>query len=453
MSVRIERTPQQLDPLGTYAAWMLAPGAAVLAIGVAVLQTVRQLDQVSNPVLAVIALLLAVAASSALVWGSLPSRSPFRRGRFIAVLGLSLAAALCSYGSLWRLNRMIQDDWGQLVVAIMIVAMAQLRPPRELIYAAIVSSLLLGAGAWAQSGTLAVQASPLVYVVVAVAAPVGLGFGAAAFGNNLVRAIERWQARALAGMKQLEPQVRESVTRSVQQAYVTTLNNELAPLVEHILRQDELTLADTDAAATIANALRGRAIGMADTSWLSGLLERTFAGRMVPIVEVEADRAVVELVTPDQRALVGAVLGELLRASDFVVERVWLVARAGGLGSVRGEARAGELAGVLAGERASGLAGALGGERTGGLVGALGGERTGELVGALGGERTGELVGALGGERTARFELRAEVANGNARVVRARLRPYLVVLRVISADAVLRVTGSRIEVEFSYDLD
>ncbi|MEO8908475.1 MAG: hypothetical protein ABI310_10455 [Microbacteriaceae bacterium] len=402
MSVRVERTPQQLDPLGTFSAWLLAPAAALIALVVVVVETVRQLDQVSSPVLVVLALLLAVTASIGLVWGALPRRAPFTRGRFLAVVLAALAAAACSTASLWGFSRLIQDDWGQIFVALMIAAMAQLRPPRELVFATIVSAALLGAGAWLQSGSLGVPASPISYAVVAIAVPIVLGFGAAAYGNNMLCAIDRWRGRALVGMAHLEPQVRESVTRSVQQAYVTALNDELAPLVEHILSENELTVADRDAAATIADTLRGRAIGMSNTNWLQDALERALAVRgssvvpggltgamaVCPVVQVVTpDRAVLDAVTSDLRAVVGAILGELLQASGFAIERV-------------------EIA-----------------------------------------------TSVLEPGSAARFVMRADAAGQPTRLTRARLRPYLAVLRVISDDARMRVADGRIEVEFSYDLD
>jgi len=438
VSVDIERTPQQLDPLGTYSVWLLAPVMALVAVGVAVVQTLRQLDEISNPVLAVVALMLMLGASVTLAWGALPHRAPFRRGQFVAVLALVLAAALCSTAATWGLNRLIQDDWGQLVVALLIATMAQLRPPRELVIASIVSAVLLGVAAAVQSGFLSVQAPPLTYAVVAAAPPIVLGFGAAAYGHNMLRAIERWRGRALDGIERLEPEVRESVTRSVQQAYVTTLNDELAPLIERILWQNELTAADTDAAATIADTLRGRAIGMSNTSWLDDAVERAreIAARGVS-VDVSADRNLVDAVTPDQRAVVGAVLGELLRASELVVERVQITARV--VGS------------VSEGLRSDGLASDV--SRS---VGSVSGTR--RSVGSVSSEsrsvgQAGFKSRVLNSAGMARFEVRVDVPAGPERWMRTRLRPYLAVLRVISADARLRVTKGRIEVEFSYGLD
>ncbi|TAM69262.1 MAG: hypothetical protein EPN48_07685 [Microbacteriaceae bacterium] len=327
MSADIERTPQQLDPLGTYSVWLLAPVVALVAVGVAIAQTIRQLDEISSPALAAVALLLALGASIALAWGALPGRSPFRRHRFIVVLSFILAAALCCTASTWGLNILIQDDWGQLVVAMLIATMARLRPTRELVIASIVSAVLLGVGAGAQSGFLGIPAPPLTYALVAGAPPIVIGFGAAAYGHNLLRAIERWRARAMHGMARLEPEVREGVTRSVQQAYVTTLNDVVAPLIERVLRQNELTVADTDAVATIADTLRGRAIGLSDASWLDDVVERTraLAPRGVSVT-VSTARNVVDAVTVDQRAVVGAALGELMQASELAVERVQLTA-------------------------------------------------------------------------------------------------------------------------------
>jgi hypothetical protein len=389
--VKIEQTPQQRDPLGTYSTWLLAPVAAGVAVAYAFVSTLEHLDQIVNPVLAILAVLLAVVASAVLVRGALPSRSPFRRTMLVLVVASAVAGAVCFNAATWGQNRMIQDDWGHVVVAVLIVAMAQLRPPVELAVAALLRATVLGLSAAVQGGFLVVTVNPLVYAIVAAKPPALLGLGAATYSRNMLRATASWRRRASAGMAELEPQVREFVTRSVQQRYVTVLNREAVPLFERVLLQGEITALDADVAATVARDLRSQAIGMLHTSWLDDVIERAQAVRNVPI-DIIGDRTVIDAVDLDQRAVFAATVLDIVDASEYPLERITISAR------------------PIEGSKSS------------------------------------------QGRTMARLELVADAELTAVRVMRARLMPYLAVLRVISDAAALHVTEKRIEIGFSHDL-
>jgi hypothetical protein len=340
--------------------------------------------------------LLTVIASAALVRGALPRRSPFRRSSLVLVLLHALAAAVCFNLATWGQNRMIQDDWGQLAVAVLIIAMAQLRPPAELASAALLSAAVLGVNAAFQAGFLMVTVNPIVYAIVAATTPAILGLGAAAYGRNMLRATAAWRTRAHASMAELEPQLRESVTRSVQQTYVTALNRQAVPLLERVLSQGEITRRDVDAAATVSHDLRGQAIGMLHVGWLGDAIERALDARGV-VVDIVGDRSVVDAVGLDQRAVFTAAILDIFNAPSSALSVMTISAQQ-----------------IEYGARMPGR--------------------------------------AMRGRSMARLELVASVKVTMARAMHTRLMPYLAVLRVISEEADLRVTGDRIELGFSYEL-
>jgi hypothetical protein len=223
----------------------------------------------------------------------------------------------------------------------------------------------------------------------------------------MLRATERWQKRALKGMARLEPEIRESVTRAVQQEYVTELNRSAAPLLERIAAIGEVTERDIHEAMAAARDLRARAIGTLHSSWLDDMVARTGI-RQLTAVTLDADRAALEAVTVDQRAVLAAAVNTLVRAPDCTVTEL-VIAAPGPSGTEADQARRGSTAP--------------------GRIGPSGTTR-GRI----------ELIATL-------------TALESPRALRSLLMPYLSVLRVVSADARLVVEPGRVTLGFAHERD
>jgi hypothetical protein len=298
-----ERTQQRLDPLGAYSARTLPVGCAVLMVGYAAVSSAVQAHQVRSPAATVVAIVLIVTAALALVVATRPRFAPLTRGSFLLALGLTLAASLADAVSTWGRNELIQDDWGQVVVALALIAVAQLRPWREIVVASIVAAVILGGAAFAQASFLAVQVGPLVYALVAAVPVLALGMASAVFGRIMLVASERWQRSATEAMRSMHPEIRDAVVRQVQQDEVTELNRCAVPLITGVLEREALTRDDIAAAAAIGAELRQYAIDALTRDWLRDVLERAGVA-----ATVDAEQGVVDAVTSDQRAVVGAFL-------------------------------------------------------------------------------------------------------------------------------------------------
>jgi hypothetical protein len=313
------RTPQQLDPLGTYAVWALPTIAGSIAVAYAICATLWHSDQISQLPLAVLGVGLVVLASALFVWASLPRRAPLTRTAFVGVLGLALLGSVSFTAATWGHNRLVQDDWGQIVTGLFLLAMTQLRPIRELLIAGCAVAAGLGLAAAIQFGFLSVAVSPIVYGLVAATPPLAMAFGAAAYSRSMLKAIGRWQNRARASMQALEPQVSESVGRSVQQEFVTALNREAAPLLERILAHGEITTADSDAAAAVSRTMRMQTVDTLDSSWLDDSVRRAGIPDPDAVVAAAGDRQAVAAVTADQRAVFGALLMAITHSADWII--------------------------------------------------------------------------------------------------------------------------------------
>jgi len=313
------RTPQQLDPLGTYAVWALPSIAGSIAVAYAVAATLWHSSQIIQMPLAVLGVGLVALASALFVLASLPHRAPMGRTAFIGVLVLAVLGSLSFSAATWGQNSLVQDDWGQIVTGLLLLAMAQLRPIRELLIGGCAVGAVLGLAAAIQFAFLSVAVTPVVYGLVAATPPIALAFGAAAYSRSMLNAIGRWQDRARMRMQALEPQVSESVGRSVQQEFVTVLNREAAPLLERILAHGEITSADSDAAAAVSRQLRVQTVDTLASNWIDDSMRRAGLPGQDAVVAPDGDRQTIAAVTADQRAVFGALLMALTHSPEWTV--------------------------------------------------------------------------------------------------------------------------------------
>ena len=313
------RTPQQLDPLGTYAVWALPSIAGSIAVAYAVAATLWHSSQIIQMPLAVLGVGLVALASALFVLASLPHRAPMGRTAFIGVLVLAVLGSLSFSAATWGQNSLVQDDWGQIVTGLLLLAMAQLRPIRELLIGGCAVGAVLGLAAAIQFAFLSVAVTPIVYGLVAATPPIALAFGAAAYSRSMLNAIGRWQDRARMRMQALEPQVSESVGRSVQQEFVTVLNREAAPLLERILAHGEITSADSDAAAAVSRQLRVQTVDTLASNWIDDSMRRAGLPGQDAVVAPDGDRQTIAAVTADQRAVFGALLMALTHSPEWTV--------------------------------------------------------------------------------------------------------------------------------------
>jgi len=386
--VRPERSPQQLDPLGTLAAWTLTPLAGAAAFGYALLSTAWHRHQQTHPAFTVAALTLLFAAIVVLIVCAAPRRAPLRRTAFIVVLVLAASAAALSTGATWGADRLVQDDWGQISFALLLVSMTQLRPAIDLAVASCAGAVAIGALAAAPAAQYAIAVGPVIYAIVAATPILLLGLGATTYARVMVRTTERWQRSARDGMVRLAPDVRATARRTVRQEQITILNAGAVPLFTRLIETGSADAADIEEASSVALQLRRHALRLVRTGWLDDAVRR--AG--LPDAVISDPDGAIENVSVDHRVAVGAFVVELARLGED----------------------------------------------------ALGTDRRVDA--------TPVHVTAAADPQTSRVRLviSAPLLTGRRMAARA-LMPYVSVLRVVSHDARLRIGAGTVTLGFSYD--
>jgi hypothetical protein len=316
-SLPMERTPQRLDPLGAQTAWLLVPLLGGLALVYAVFSTFVHREQLRDPGLAGVAIaVLAIAVLVAAV-RTHPGFAPFGRWSHVTVIALALTAACLFTSSVWGRNERLQDDWGQIAVALLLIAMPLYRPIGEVAASAILSAVVLGGLAAAQH-SLAIANSPLVYATVAATPVLALAAGGAGYAWTLTGETLRWREVAREGQARLDGELRQAAARMIAQERMTALNAEAVPFLTGLLQRGSVAEGDIERARAIADRLRGMSVRAVSRTWLADTLDLALGPRLAEARErrredgagprVDDPDGLDRVLTTEQRAIVGALI-------------------------------------------------------------------------------------------------------------------------------------------------
>jgi hypothetical protein len=314
----VERTRQQLDPVGTLGNRLLVVLLAVGAFYYGLAMTFRSLDQVSSLWLAILALLWLAAASLTVVVASSQSRAPFTRSSHVVVHLLALGAIALSAASQWGTNRLIQDDFGPVALGILMLALGPYRPAVELAAAGSLSAVFVGFLTLLEVPALDSSVPPVAFVLVGMTPVLALSYASASYSGGLVTSLVRWQRTAMDSVAQRTNRMRDGITRSVRQDRVMILGRDVLPFFGSVLERDTLTAEDKARAREIADSIRSLMVAEADRTWLEVVagddgVDLDRIGKAV----VDPDGRASWMVT-DQRTVLRAIIVALLDEPAFV---------------------------------------------------------------------------------------------------------------------------------------
>jgi hypothetical protein len=312
-SMPVERTPQRLDPLGVQSAWLLVPLIGVVAVGYAVYSTLVHQAQLRSPALAVWAIVVLIVAVVLAALRTHPGLAPVGLWSHLAIIGVAVVAAVLFDAAAWGHNQRIQDDWGQIAVALLVTAMPLYRPVAEVLATATASALVLGLLAAAQAPSIVVANNPAIYATVAATPVLALACGGAGYAWTMTGETLRWREVARAGQSRLEGELRQVAERMVAQERATELNAEAVPFFIELLASGRITPEDREQARIIATRLRRSAVDAVGRSWLAETVDLALARRGTAVdpervSSVHDTDRLDRVLSEEQRAIVGALV-------------------------------------------------------------------------------------------------------------------------------------------------
>ncbi|BDZ45750.1 hypothetical protein [Naasia aerilata] len=309
-----EETLQALDPLGALAGRPLTVLGALAATGVAIVLTAVHGREVGNVPLGVLAVACCVAACLVLLRATDPRRAPVRRRSAVTVVALGVVANAVAALSAWGQNSLVRDDWGPVVLGLLLLSLCPYRPPAEIRTLTVLAGLGVAVITVIESPFFVTQLPPIIFVAIAVVPVVALGFGGAAFSTSVLSRLERWRARAEKASRLHVEQQEEGIVRSVQQGRVSILNRDVVPLFADLVAGGEVTAEHARRATEVSSAIRALMVAETERSWLDDLLVPTASasGSAVWASPVSDPDHVADAMDFDQRSAIRALITALV---------------------------------------------------------------------------------------------------------------------------------------------
>ena len=318
---RMRLTQQEADPIGGITAAPLVVIGAGLAFTTSVVLTVAHWSEVGSPWAALLAVALVAAAGLCAAFLAAPGRAPFRTESLWLVVALAVGGAIAEYLSTIGANRFLYDDFGPIIVGMLILSLAPFCTWVSLLLSGVVATAVLSI-LIAGSPSTTVIAAPLVTLIAVESASVlALTAAAAGYSWAIVAVTLTWQREANRAALQRDGELRAGIARSVQQSRVSVLGREVLPFLAGVMTADRISVADADRARELAEALRRALKAGIESTWLDDLGATIRMSRGIP-VSVDDPTGASDDLADDQRSALTALLTWLSEGSRSAGIRV-----------------------------------------------------------------------------------------------------------------------------------
>jgi hypothetical protein len=318
---RMRLTQQEADPIGGItAAPMVAIGAA-FAFAVAIGLTVAHWHEVGSPLAAGLGIVLVGVAGLVAGISAAPSRAPFTVDRLWLVVALAVGAAIAEYVSTIGANRYLYDDFGSIVIGMLILAVAPYCTWVSLLLAGVLAAGVLSILVVGSAATTASSAPIGTLIAVNSAAVLAMSAAAAGYSYAIVDETLAWQREANRAALQRDAELRAGIARSVQQSRVSVLGREVLPFLAGVMTAERISVADADRARELADALRRALKAGIESTWLDDLAATVRMSRGIPVVVHDPTGGAADL-ADDQRSALTALISWLGEASRSAAIRV-----------------------------------------------------------------------------------------------------------------------------------
>lgn len=300
-------TQQEADPIGGITAAPIVVIGSVLALGTAVTLTWVHRAEVGSPIAAILAILLVAAAGAVASISAAPSRAPFTAERLWVVVTLAVGAAIAEYTSTVGSNRYLYDDFGPVVIGMLILAVAPYCTWVSLALAGLLASIVLSILVVGASSYIAADAPVGALVAVNASPVIALSAAAAGYAYAIIAETLAWQREANRAALQRDTELRAGIARSVQQSRVSVLGREVLPFLAGVMTAERISVAEADRARELAEELRRALRAGLESTWLDDLATNLRLARGIETL-VDDPSGAADLLGDDQRSALTALI-------------------------------------------------------------------------------------------------------------------------------------------------
>ena len=255
-----ERTMQQLDPLAAGTSWDVAVTFSLITWAYAVIVSISSFDQTDNPVFLVVALALLTLSIVYHMWSAAPQHAPYRRGRFIVVVSLTISSAVFQIASVGTGSVSMLTEWGPIAVALVLASASGYRALPDQYYAGLAAVVTLFAALGLDSLHHILPFGTFYFCVSGVALIAIVVLGQASYTNKASRILMAWQKTVN------ETAVAPGLVTPSEIA--VPLTRDARELLVGLLASGRVTEVDTLRARELATDIRSELVLLADQTWV-----------------------------------------------------------------------------------------------------------------------------------------------------------------------------------------
>lgn len=249
------RTAQEIDPLSGITARIFVVAVGCVALLSALVLTGLNLREIDSLPLMLLAFAALVGGFAFLVWSADPFRRTVTAGRYAITFFLVLVAAVL--GSIAQVGRdtNVRDDWGPIVVALVLMVAGSYRRPREIVVQTVIAAAVVAGTTIVHSVTT--DASELIgAVTMSCTLVVALGGGSAIFAASLTAGLRADRRRADDARRTRDLRDRRRAIEEFVGTDSALLRREVLPFFRDLKSRDVLTDDDRSHATELFRSLR-----------------------------------------------------------------------------------------------------------------------------------------------------------------------------------------------------
>ncbi|MDF2442009.1 MAG: hypothetical protein JWR01_212 [Subtercola sp.] len=267
------RTAQEIDPLSGITARIFAVAVGSVALISATVLTALNPNEIASVPLMLLAFAALVAGFAHLVWSAEPYRRTVTRLRYGITYVLVLGAAVLESTAQLGRDTDVRNDWGPIVVALVLMVSGSYRRPPEIVVRTVVAALVVAGTTILHSSTVSlgriIGATTMSGTLV-----VAFGGGAAIFAASLIAGLQADRRRSDDARRNRDVRDRRRAIEEFLGTDIEALRREVLPFFREVKARDALTDADRARAAELARLLRSSLADSLEEEPLESLVGR-----------------------------------------------------------------------------------------------------------------------------------------------------------------------------------
>ncbi|MBF4633209.1 hypothetical protein ITJ38_02200 [Agreia pratensis] len=271
-----QSTAAVLDPVSRVTARMfvIAMGVVSVALSVALSLTPTGREQISLPVVGILAQLVLAASYVYFIRAANPFGPIVSFARFQIFLGGVMLASVLNSLSQFGTNTLIRDDWGAVCLGLALLLAGPYRRSAEILWFTVQAVAVTFGLAFLQNLSSDASAALSILALVAAAPSIAIGLGSAAYSRSLVASLEEARDEAQAQRMRHKSGVLLRLAETDAMGELGALRSDVQPFLARLAESRSLQPGDAVRATELAFELRRAIVDRISRGTLADMVDR-----------------------------------------------------------------------------------------------------------------------------------------------------------------------------------